>query len=69
MKLNAGKHKAALNKPIAFVKYYSPNCRHCSKLAPKYDEVAQHFKNKNSSVIVAVLDAEEEIAIADQQKI
>ena len=37
------------------VEFYAPWCGHCKKLAPEYQEVAEHFKDKN--VIIAKIDA------------
>merc|ERR1711981_626997 len=35
----------------AFIKFYAPWCGHCKTLAPKWEEMAEEFKNDDSMVI------------------
>jgi len=35
----------------AFIKFYAPWCGHCKSLAPKWDEMAEEFKDDDSMVI------------------
>jgi len=38
------------------VKYYAPWCGHCKKLAPIWDELAQHYADVND-LVIAKFDA------------
>merc|ERR1711881_735548 len=35
----------------AFIKFYAPWCGHCKTLAPKWEEMAEEFKDDDSMVI------------------
>jgi thiol-disulfide isomerase/thioredoxin len=45
---------------FVFVEFYSPNCGHCVRFAPEYEKVAKHFKNAESKVVIAAVDASDE---------
>eukprot|EP00238_Polyblepharides_amylifera_P001619 CAMPEP_0196570874 /NCGR_PEP_ID=MMETSP1081-20130531/1044_1 /TAXON_ID=36882 /ORGANISM="Pyramimonas amylifera, Strain CCMP720" /LENGTH=490 /DNA_ID=CAMNT_0041887555 /DNA_START=80 /DNA_END=1552 /DNA_ORIENTATION=- len=39
-----------------FIEFYAPWCGHCKKLAPIWEEVAEHFKD-NSKLVIAKMDS------------
>ena len=41
---------------LVLVEYYAPWCGYCQKLAPKYQELAEHYQG-NKDVIIAQFDA------------
>lgn len=41
----------------AFIYFYAPWCGHCKKLAPKWDLMAQHFKD-NDNIVIGKFDGE-----------
>jgi thiol-disulfide isomerase/thioredoxin len=55
--LSADDFDEALNLGPLFVKFYSPNCPHCIRMAPIWDKVASNGPNNpNSAFIVADVD-------------
>lgn len=44
-------------KKDAFIKFYAPWCGHCKSLAPKWEEMAEEFKD-DDSVLISDFDAD-----------
>jgi len=57
------------NAPQVIVKFYSPNCPHCTALAPIYDEVAKYIRKQNVRVVVANVDCSSNGDICNKQGI
>ncbi|XP_067933590.1 thioredoxin domain-containing protein 5-like [Watersipora subatra] len=53
---------------ITFVKFYTPWCGHCKRLAPVWELLGKHYK-RNSGVVIAKLDCEEYSHICKAQKV
>lgn len=62
--------QAIAENEYIFIEYYAPTCGHCVKFAPDYEQVGTHFKNINSSIVIAALDlTDEEDGIMKQEGI
>ena len=57
---------ATLSKGPAFIKFYAPWCGHCKKLAPIWNQLAQHMKNK---LTIAEVNCEDNPSLCKSQSI
>lgn len=54
---------------LVFIKFYAPWCKHCKELAPKYIAMAKKYKDANSSIVFAEVDASESKELKEKYKI
>jgi thioredoxin-like negative regulator of GroEL len=51
---------------LVVVNFYSPWCEHCKRLAPYFEGAADVLKRRSSSVVMATVNAEKEVTLAQQ---
>ena len=56
--LNVRNWDAKVREGTWLIKFYAPWCGHCKKMAPVFEEVAEHFHRRGDGVRVGRLDAQ-----------
>jgi protein disulfide-isomerase A1 len=54
---------------FVFVEFYAPWCGHCKNLAPDYEKLATKFKDAESKVVIAKVDATVETECAQKHEV
>ena len=69
-KIDDQEHQQVIkNHSIVFVEYYSPFFENCTSFVPSYDAVGKHFKEHEPSILIAAVDADEELTLSDEQQV